>query len=337
MLVTGLAWHWAVHPDPKPLGTPAGLQVTFVTAGGGDGSEAGAGALADDAAAVEAERSDPPPQPPAILNASPRAQAALELTAADAAALESVYGKRAKQRAASPAPRTAAEQTKTAQAVVPASGATKRTAEADERAAKGRGGAGRTSGLGPLGNGLARTEVFGAAGEGRKFSYVFDRSGSMDGHRGAPLHAAKAELLASLADLGQTQQFQIIFYNEQPRVFSPSGSPGRLVFATEQNKYLAQKFVGSITADGGTKHEDALEMALKTAPDVIFFLTDADEPRMDSRQLARIGRLNRGSIINTIEFGYGPQRDADNFLVELARRNGGKHVYVDVARLEPKR
>jgi hypothetical protein len=337
MLVTGLAWHWAVHPDRQPLGTPAGLQVTFVTAGGGDGSEAGSGALADNSADVNPDQSDAPPQPPHILNPAPRAQAPLELTAADAAALESVYGKRAKKREQAPQRPPAPQQAKATQAVVPASVASKRTAETDQRPVTGRSGAGRSSGLGPVGNGMARTEVFGAAGEGRTFSYVFDRSGSMDGHRGAPLHAAKAELLASLADLGQTQQFQIIFYNEQPRVFSPSGSPGRLVFATDQNKYLAQKFVGSITADGGTKHEEALEMALKTSPGVIFFLTDADEPRMDSRQLARIGRLNRGSIINTIEFGYGPQRDADNFLVELARRNGGKHVYVDVARLEPKR
>jgi hypothetical protein len=337
MLVMGLAWHWAVHPDRKPLGTPAGLQVTFVTAGGGDGSEVGPGTFADNSADAEADRSDAPPQPPHILNPAPRAQAPVELTAADAAALESAYGKRTKKREPSPPRRSAPEQAKTAQAVVPASVATKPTGQSDKRPANGAGGAGRSSGLGPLGNGMARTEVFGAAGEGRKFSYVFDRSGSMDGHRGAPLRAAKAELLASLADLGQTQQFQIIFYNEQPRVFSPSGSPGRLVFATDQNKYLAQKFVGSITADGGTKHEEALEMALKTSPDVIFFLTDADEPRMDSRQLARIGRLNRGSIINAIEFGYGPQRDADNFLVELATRNGGKHVYIDVARLEPKR
>ena len=69
-------------------------------------------------------------------------------------------------------------------------------------------------------------------------SYVFDRSGSMDGHGGAPLVAAKSELLSSLGDLGQTHQFQIIFYNEQPRIFSPGGDVGRLVFGNDQNKNL---------------------------------------------------------------------------------------------------
>ncbi|MBI3839994.1 MAG: hypothetical protein HY288_18895 [Planctomycetia bacterium] len=184
-----------------------------------------------------------------------------------------------------------------------------------------------------LRGGYARTGVFGVSGEGHKFVYVFDRSGSMDGHGGAPLNAAKAELISSLEHLGQTHQFQIIFYNEHPRVFNPSGVLGRLVFGTEQNKYLAQKFVGSITADGATRHDEALEMAVRLAPDVIFFLTDADEPRMTAKQLARIAEMNKGTQINTIEFGYGVQIESDNFLDKLARQNGGKHVYVDISKL----
>lgn len=185
--------------------------------------------------------------------------------------------------------------------------------------------------------GGAKTGVFGVRGEGHKFVYVFDRSGSMDGHNGAPLGAAKSELIGSLADLGQVHQFQIIFYNEQPRVFNPSGSPGRLVFGTDQNKNLARKFVGSITASGATRHEEALEMALRMSPDVIFFLTDADEPRMTAKQLAHLSQMNRGTSINAIEFGFGAQRDTDNFLVKLARQNGGQHVYVDISRLSQAR
>ncbi len=185
--------------------------------------------------------------------------------------------------------------------------------------------------------GQARTVVFGAEGEGHKFVYVFDRSGSMDGHGGAPLASAKAELLASLSHLGKTHQFQIIFYNDKPRVFNPSGVLGRLVFGTDQNKYLAKKFIGSITADGATRHEEALKIALGMAPDVIFFLTDADQPQLSPRQLARIAQMNQGTTLNAIEFGYGEQSSADNFLVRLARQNGGKHVYVDVSKLSVRR
>ena len=81
----------------------------------------------------------------------------------------------------------------------------------------------------------------------------------------------RAQLIDSLQNLGQTHQFQIIFYNDDPHVFDLTGSPNRLVFATDQNKTLAERFIGSITADGGTEHEDALAMALRMAPDVIFF------------------------------------------------------------------
>jgi len=183
------------------------------------------------------------------------------------------------------------------------------------------------------GGGYARTGVFGIESEGYKFIYVFDRSGSMGGHGGAPLAAAKKQLIDSLQHLGQTHQFQIIFYNDDPHVFNLTGSPSRLVFANDQNKTLAERFIGSITADGGTAHEEALTKALRMGPDVIFFLTDADEPRLGATELQRIARANKGAVINTIEFGYGPAFENDNFLIRLARQNRGKHVYVDISQL----
>jgi hypothetical protein len=196
--------------------------------------------------------------------------------------------------------------------------------------------AGSGRGKGDFG-GKARVEVFGVEGQGHKFVYVFDRSGSMGGSGRNALTAAKAELIGSLESLDRVHQFQVIFYNERPWVFNPSGKPGKLAFATEQNKRLAEKFVGSITADGATRHEDALLAALRMQPDVIFFLTDADEPKLSAAELYRIGRLAGGVTINTIEFGFGPQTDPNNFLVRLARQNGGRHAYVDISKLVPVR
>jgi len=320
-MLYGLAQRSAGDRPQPPPGAPVGLNVTFISfTGAGDetGQIPGEHDFDDHPSEATKDRSasDPiPPEPEEIV-------AAPNLAAAERKAIAwvDVEDQRAVQR--------------TTAKVRPAPAKAKRAAAAEQNpSANGEGSAGRASDLGSIGDGRARTEVFGAVGEGRKFVYVFDRSGSMDGHKGAPLIAAKAELLASLKDLNQAQQFQIIFYNEQPRVFNPSGTPGRLVFGTDQNKYLAQKFVGGITADGATHHEEALALALKMVPYVVFFLTDADEPKMDEKQLARIARLNRGTTIHAIEFGYGPQHHADNFLAALARRNGGKHVYVDVSRL----
>lgn len=185
----------------------------------------------------------------------------------------------------------------------------------------------------PIG-GTVKTEVFGITGEGTRFVYVFDRSGSMEGFGGRPLRAAKNELLASLNDLQRTHQFQIIFYNERPRVFNPDGGKPKLVWGDEAGKQLARRFVAGISADGGTRHMEAITLALRMGPDVVFFLTDADEPRIRPSELARIRRLNKRTTIHTIEFGFGQQADSNNFLVQLAEQNGGQHVYVNVAELK---
>ena len=197
------------------------------------------------------------------------------------------------------------------------------------------GAAGLTAGPAPsrsVTKGRTRTGVFGVTGEGYKFVYVFDRSGSMGGSGQSSLAAAKLELLASIDRLEPQHQFQIIFYNDQPAVLDIIGR-GRLVFATDQNKALARKFIAGITADGSTDHEDPLLLALRLQPDVIFFLTDADEPSLTPAQLEKVRRLNGGiTSVNTIEFGIGPNLRTDNFLVQLARENGGQHVYVDMLR-----
>lgn len=183
--------------------------------------------------------------------------------------------------------------------------------------------------------GQARTQVFGAEGTGNKFVYVFDRSASMEGFQGRPMRAARAQLIASLGDLESVHQFQIVFYNEEPAVFQPDRSRApSILFASDENKTLAKRFVESMPAVGGTRHLAALNLALGMNPDVVFFLTDAAEPQLTVAELAEIRRHNRSeATINSIEFGSGPRGRGENFLMRLARQNRGKHVYVDVTKL----
>lgn len=178
------------------------------------------------------------------------------------------------------------------------------------------------------------TGVFGVKGRGSKFVYVFDRSASMSGFEGRPLAAAKRELLASLESLGSVHQFQVIFYNQKPHLmtFSPGQDPV-LLFANDDGKRLADGFIRGVTADGGTNHIEALQLALAMRPDVIFFLTDADEPRLTDRELAQIRQRNRGTTISTVEYGAGPRQSSTTFLQDLAEQNGGQHRYVDVTQL----
>lgn len=178
---------------------------------------------------------------------------------------------------------------------------------------------------------VAKTHVYGVPGEGNTFVYVFDRSSSMGIGANSLLTSAKRELLASLDDLGDENRFQIIFYNQKPTMMNLGRGFAGLVFANDRAKELARRFVGGIMADGSTQHYPALMDAVRLAPDVIFFLTDADEPELNDAQLAQIRRRNGGrTSINTIEFGEGPPSRRENFLARIARENGGKYVYINI-------
>ncbi|MBX7167287.1 MAG: hypothetical protein K1X74_13235 [Pirellulales bacterium] len=236
-----------------------------------------------------------------------------------------------------PPPPSAIDAPTEAPAAPPAAAAPSKLPKADAEAPS----APRAGGDGPPasrpgagGAGAATTGVFGVAGRGFKFIYVFDRSGSMGGSGRTALDAAKSELSASLEHLGAEHEFQIIFYNESPTLV-PFADRGReLGAASPQHKQQAARFIAQINPDGATRHEPALRAALALDPDIIFFLTDADQPVLTPTQLAEIHRANHhGSIIHTIEFGFGPAFGGRNFLAELAEQNGGRHQYVDISRL----
>jgi hypothetical protein len=174
----------------------------------------------------------------------------------------------------------------------------------------------------------AATEVFGIGGNGSRFVYVIDKSGSTEG---TPLKAAKAELLKSVGQLHRVHQFQIVFYNERPHIYHHGGE-SRLFWADDQNKQGAKRFIQRISAGGGTNHLDAIGAALRMRPDVVFLYTDAEEPRLSDEDLQRLQRLNRSATIHVIEFGRGsrPSPATDNFLSRLAQQNAGKYHYLDL-------
>jgi Ca-activated chloride channel family protein len=180
-------------------------------------------------------------------------------------------------------------------------------------------------------NAYAHVTIFGIEAKGSKFVYVFDRSGSMEG---VPLAAAKKQLLESLQPLGETQQFEILFFNHRVSVFDSSSGSKRATFATDRNKQLAAEFVQKIAADGGTDRFLALRRALALQPDVVFFLSDEDKP-MPAKELDEIARTNDrvGAQICAIEFGRGEKPPSGSSMAELAQANNGKYVYVDVAKL----
>jgi Ca-activated chloride channel family protein len=185
------------------------------------------------------------------------------------------------------------------------------------------------------------TSLFGATDTGGTYVYVIDRSWSMDGDgrsRGpTPLNVAKDELAASIQRLSESQQFQIIFYNSDDLVvLNNDAGRSEYFWGTDTQRLSAVRQFRLVQASGGTDHMPALRKALGFNPDVIFFLTDGQEPPLTTRDLQAVRRLNRGTRIHCIEFGEGSRTaspggiDPGNWVQKLALENDGTYVYRDV-------
>jgi Mg-chelatase subunit ChlD len=177
-----------------------------------------------------------------------------------------------------------------------------------------------------------QVSLFGVKAEGSKFVYVLDRSGSTDGKL---LATAKAEILASIESIDDVHQFQLVVYNERPKAFNPAGSGGQLAFGTDANREEVKKFLSTISGDGGTDHAAALSMAIRMRPDVIFLLSDGDDPKLTAHDLERIDRIGAGVIINTVQFGEGRKLE-HGFMEKLAKQSGGEYKFVDTTKLGKK-
>jgi hypothetical protein len=190
-------------------------------------------------------------------------------------------------------------------------------------------------GGGPAAVTATETELFGIRATGSTFVYVFDRSGSMAAEGGRPMVAARRELIGSLQSLRDVNQFQILFYNESLLGFrgSHTGRSG-LLFADDPTRRAAIDFVRGVQADGGTDHLLALSRGLSFGAEVVFFLTDADDP-LSQFELDRLVRriVDSGATLHSIEFGTGPRRPSQGWIESLARRCGGQYRYIDILQL----
>ena len=196
------------------------------------------------------------------------------------------------------------------------------------QSSQGGNGSGSGSGSGGIGTGVTTVQIFGTQGKGKKFMYVFDRSYSMTGER---IRKAKEALISSLDSLDDVHQFNIVFYNDEYHSWQ---SGRRLINAAPTEKLSAVRFVGGITAVGGTNHYPPLKEAIDHRPDVIFFLTDGDsqdDPTLRLSEIARANSAGRRVQINVIQFGSGGLTDAPSkTLQQLAVQNNGEYKYVNV-------
>jgi hypothetical protein len=181
---------------------------------------------------------------------------------------------------------------------------------------------------GSIGTGQADSGpgMFPAAGTGRSVVFVLDRSMSMGMHDG--FRRARAELLASLARLPSSARFQVIAYKDIAEPLMVSGSAG-LLPADRDTIAEVTRLVAGMRAEGRTNHVNALKHGLMLLPDVLYFVTDADE--LSVADVTGVTRFNGGrTSIHVVEMSARADDGSDTVLHQLAIQNRGTYRRVSV-------
>jgi formylglycine-generating enzyme required for sulfatase activity/serine/threonine protein kinase len=182
------------------------------------------------------------------------------------------------------------------------------------------GGASKLGGVGGPGD----TTFMDVSAIGKTFVYVIDTSSSMSGGR---LKLAQSQLKKSLRLLQPNQQFGVIFYNEnRAPLMLPRQGDRVMHYATESNKLAASHSIDRIRSDAGTEHKAALLEALRLKSDVIYFLTDGDEPELSPADLREIAKQTGKTTIHVIKFGDSAVESRPmSWLEKLAAQSYGEY------------
>ncbi len=165
-----------------------------------------------------------------------------------------------------------------------------------------------------------------AAGQPKDIVFLLDASGSMKGEK---LDKAKQALRYCIGRLKQQDRFEIIrFSTRAEQLF------GEYVFADEEHRRQAEKFIGSIEAIGGTNYQAALEMMQglqskrgKTKrPGYAIFITDGKPTVAETRPEQLLNLLSPGNIrIFTLGIGYEVNT---HLLDRISEQSGGTRSYI---------
>ena len=157
----------------------------------------------------------------------------------------------------------------------------------------------------------------------REVIFVIDTSGSMNGYS---MDAAKEALLAGVNDLESGDTFNIIqFDSEASAMFSDA------VDVDVKSRTRAYRYINSLTADGGTNMQAALDLALtgKTSPGQrvrqVIFITDGSVGN-ETALFDQIRNDLGSTRLFTVGIGSAPN---SYFMTEAAAAGRGTYTYVD--------
>lgn len=174
------------------------------------------------------------------------------------------------------------------------------------------------------GDGLGAGDgLFGSTSGANSFVFVLDRSRSMNqphqfSDQSTRFERLQQELIGFINRLEPSQSFFVIFFDEQTIPMPAEG----MVPATDANKLRYLNWVRKLTPDGRTDPRVAIKMAIKLAPEQIFFLSDGE---LDPNFQKQILKHPPGkSALNSYSFGM----HGGEFMKVLAEKHGGQYTFI---------
>lgn len=168
--------------------------------------------------------------------------------------------------------------------------------------------------------GASGASFFGIEARGTRFAYVVDTSGSMVNDRIVRL---REELRHSIFGLSDDADFFVVRYSTDA---SPLGDQQRWIDANDGGKRWADRHIPDLVAEGQTNPVAGFRLVevIKPRPDVIFFMTDAQDMGNVIDDILAIQR-RVGAEIHCITFGTNA---GAAIMQRIADASGGKYRHV---------
>lgn len=177
---------------------------------------------------------------------------------------------------------------------------------------------------------------FGQQGVGNKFLFLIDGSSRMnEGPTPSPMDLLKRELLQSLKMLPETDQFEVVFFNNGMLTASHTTGDITFVQATRQNRESVDQFVKDYIPDGRANPEQALSKAIKAQPHVLFFVCETlDVSSVSAAQWSDLAQRLDGIDCVIIELGFGREPLRGTTLKSWATQTKSNYFWKNTSEVE---
>ena len=164
---------------------------------------------------------------------------------------------------------------------------------------------------------------FGVRGGGKRFVFIVDVSGSMQGPK---LDRMKDELTKSVRALATDAEFSVVFFAGGAEVIDQ----GWMKASTDKARAVA--LIGQQGCLGGTDPTEAFNFAFKSLspiPDCIFFMTDGQIPPWIPANVRTLNSARIPTEIHSIIIGTAQEEPVLKPLMEqIANENRGTYTFV---------